>query len=151
MSDEDFDEEDTEEAQALRIARHAANTPADDRLLAMRVLRAIVDNPGVKPTDRAAAADKLLKAVNEAAGQVDDAVLQAYDLTDEQLLDVIRQAQTQRSVVSKGELLPPHPASSPLVATSGSVPAGTIDVPRGTSLLEALAGVPDLPVDVLCT
>jgi hypothetical protein len=139
MTDDDFDEDD-EEAVAARIARHANNTPADDRMLAMRVLREVVDNPSVKATDRAAAANQLLKAVNEMSGQADEAAIQAYDLTDEQLLDVIRVAQLQRAQAAEPNV--PRGTSAP-----DPVPTIIHPIPS-VGLLEALAAVPD--IDPLC-
>lgn len=124
---------DYEAEAAARAALTANNTPEDDRLLAMRILRDIVTNPRAKPEARKAAADSLLKEA-ERAGTATDAEVQGYSYTDEQLLDIIRKAQEARAgAVSVSPAVPSAPAAP---ATPGA------------SFLDALAGVPD--IDPLC-
>lgn len=129
----------TDEERELRMLRLQSNTAADDRTMAMRVLREIVDSPTAKAQDRKAAADSLLKAINEASGSVDDVELQGYDLTDEQLLAVIRDAQAARGANV------PRETSLTLLATGGELLPQS---PHNSPLMAALAALPD--VDILC-
>lgn len=122
---------DEEEAAEKRAVRYANNTPADDRLLAMRILRDIVANPAAKPQDRKSAADSLLKEA-QASGTVTDAELQAFDMTDAQLLDEIRQAQLARAQ--------PQPAIQP--ALSAARPSQTVEAARGSAGIEPAFSLP---------
>lgn len=143
--DEFLDDEETDEQRELRLARLSNNTPADDRTLALRVLRDQVDNPRAKPQDRQAAAVALLKAANEQAGRADPAALMAYDLTDAELLDVIHRARERREGLRAQDTSPAAPAPEAQTPRAQDVPRGT-SAPTG--LMAALAGIAD--VDVLC-
>jgi hypothetical protein len=159
--DDPLDEDALDDAPLL-----GPQTAEQHRAAAIALLRKLVDSPGTKPQDRRAAAADLLKVLAE---EQSDPVAErkAQQLTDEELLLVIADAQARRAAAKGGAPLESVPLAPP-VSANPRAPAGegsrgftwneggpddaTVAAPSFEALL---ADVPDLPhvpsIEELCS